>query len=113
MISKHEMHFGIILCCLLGYILIFLFLFLFFFFKVLQSELYAIQQACTALEKGYQPSITFIVVQKRHHARFFAQNREDTVSFFSLKKSIVNQKINWEPPFPFTAVDVPTFQPRT
>ena len=38
-----------------------------------------IQDACTALEPGYQPAITFIVVQKRHHARFFPQNREETV----------------------------------
>ena len=42
----------------------------------------AIQQACINLEKGYQPAITFIVVQKRHHARFFAMNDKDKVSDF-------------------------------
>ncbi|XP_066920100.1 protein argonaute-2-like [Clytia hemisphaerica] len=41
------------------------------FQQVLQHEMRAIQQACSELEKGYQPAITFIVVQKRHHARFF------------------------------------------
>ena len=44
----------------------------------------AIQEACTALESGYQPAITFIVVQKRHHARFFPQNREEAVRIYFL-----------------------------
>ena len=38
---------------------------------MLIRELCAIQQACEEIEKGYQPWITFIVVQKRHHTRFF------------------------------------------
>lgn len=51
-----------------------------FFHQVLQHEMRAIQQACRKLEQGYEPAITFIVVQKRHHARFFAKNREDQVN---------------------------------
>jgi len=48
---------------------------------VLQHEMRAIQQACLGLEKGYKPAITFIVVQKRHHARFFPMDG-NKVSFF-------------------------------
>ena len=31
------------------------------------------------LEEGYQPGITFIVVQKRHHTRLFCANPADMV----------------------------------
>lgn len=47
------------------------------FNQVLSSELRAIRHACTMLEVGYQPGITFIVVQKRHHTRLFCRNQED------------------------------------
>ena len=38
---------------------------------VLENELKAIQNACAQLEPGYKPKITWVVVQKRHHTRFF------------------------------------------
>lgn len=47
------------------------------FDQVLKREMAAIQQACTDLEKDYKPKITLIVVQKRHHARFFTTRKED------------------------------------
>ena len=47
------------------------------FEKVLQFELTALREACQELEDGYTPLITFVVVQKRHHARFFVSNRRD------------------------------------
>ena len=49
------------------------------FRDVLIHELTAIQAACQELQKDppYTPAITFLVVQKRHHARFFAVNKED------------------------------------
>nr|CAD7397522.1 unnamed protein product [Timema cristinae] len=47
------------------------------FTTVLNSELTAIRQACQSLEQDYKPSITFLVVQKRHHTRFFPTRRED------------------------------------
>ncbi|CEF61129.1 Protein argonaute-4 [Strongyloides ratti] len=49
------------------------------FLNVLQYELRAIREACMSLERGYQPGITFIVVQKRHHTRFFVCNKDERV----------------------------------
>lgn len=34
-------------------------------------------QACASLEPNYQPPVTFVVVQKRHHTRLFASNHHD------------------------------------
>ncbi|PKY55107.1 Piwi-domain-containing protein [Rhizophagus irregularis] len=41
------------------------------FMDVLNSELTAIKDACQSLEADYRPTITFVVIQKRHHTRFF------------------------------------------
>lgn len=48
--------------------------------QVLQHELLAIREACIKLEKDYQPGITFVVVQKRHHTRLFCMDRNERVS---------------------------------
>ena len=42
------------------------------FDQVLVHEVRAVQEACMKLEKDYRPSITFVVVQKRHHTRLFS-----------------------------------------
>ncbi|XP_022144917.1 protein argonaute PNH1-like isoform X2 [Momordica charantia] len=47
------------------------------FYQVLLHELDA---ACASLEPSYQPPVTFIVVQKRHHTRLFASNHNDRSS---------------------------------
>ncbi|XP_044947198.1 protein argonaute 1B-like [Hordeum vulgare subsp. vulgare] len=44
------------------------------FYQVLLYELDAIRKACASLEPNYQPPVTFVVVQKRHHTRLFANN---------------------------------------
>jgi eukaryotic translation initiation factor 2C len=49
------------------------------FMQVLQYELRAVREACVSLEVGYQPGITFIVVQKRHHTRLFCADRKDQI----------------------------------
>lgn len=41
------------------------------FADVLRNEVLAIKSVCQSIAKDYDPSITFVVVQKRHHARFF------------------------------------------
>ncbi|KAL2486894.1 Protein argonaute 10 [Abeliophyllum distichum] len=50
------------------------------FYQVLLFELDAIRKACASLEPNYQPPVTFIVVQKRHHTRLFANNHRDRSS---------------------------------
>uniref|UniRef100_A0A7N8WS37 Argonaute RISC catalytic component 3b n=1 Tax=Mastacembelus armatus TaxID=205130 RepID=A0A7N8WS37_9TELE len=50
------------------------------FRQVLYYELLAIREACISLEKEYQPGITYIVVQKRHHTRLFCADRNERVS---------------------------------
>jgi hypothetical protein len=37
----------------------------------------AIRHACSSLEADYTPMVTFLVVQKRHHTRFFLTRKED------------------------------------
>ncbi|KAA8535033.1 hypothetical protein F0562_030036 [Nyssa sinensis] len=50
------------------------------FYQVLLYELDAIRKACASLEPSYQPLVTFIVIQKRHHTRLFASNHNDKTS---------------------------------
>lgn len=45
--------------------------------KVMSMEVTAIRRACTSLGDDYKPQITFLVVQKRHHTRFFPVNPND------------------------------------
>ncbi|XP_027356040.1 protein argonaute PNH1-like isoform X1 [Abrus precatorius] len=47
------------------------------FYQVLLYELDAIRKACASLEPSYQPPVTFVIVQKRHHTRLFASNHDD------------------------------------
>lgn len=44
------------------------------FAEVQQKELTQIMAVCRALPGGYNPKITYIVVQKRHHTRIFPQD---------------------------------------
>jgi len=49
------------------------------FQQVLVHELKAIREACVRLEVGYQPGITFVVVQKRHHTRLFCADKKEQI----------------------------------
>ncbi|PWA99478.1 PAZ domain-containing protein [Artemisia annua] len=50
------------------------------FNEVLLNEMVKIREACLSLEENYMPPVTFIVVQKRHHTRFFPLNYSDRAS---------------------------------
>ena len=52
------------------------------FAHVLAHELMAVREACARLESSYQPGITFIVVQKRHHTRLFCADKKEQVKNF-------------------------------
>ncbi|KAI0990300.1 hypothetical protein GJ496_004363 [Pomphorhynchus laevis] len=45
--------------------------------KIFEYELMAIREACVSIEASYQPGITYVAVQKRHHTRFFCVNPND------------------------------------
>ncbi|CEP13223.1 hypothetical protein [Parasitella parasitica] len=47
------------------------------FTQVMETEVAAIRHACAMLDINYKPTITFIVVQKRHRARFFPIGQRD------------------------------------
>ena len=44
------------------------------FDEVMQVEISALRKACEKIEKGWRPRITYIIVTKRHHVRFFPQS---------------------------------------
>ena len=49
------------------------------FQAVCLEEIAAMQKACTELQCDYQPKMTLIVVQKRHHTKFFPKTYLDEV----------------------------------
>jgi eukaryotic translation initiation factor 2C len=58
------------------------------FKKVVSHEMNEIRTACQEVSTGYKPGITFVVVAKRHHTRFFPQNRQDEVRIKLSSKNI-------------------------
>ena len=49
------------------------------FREVLNRELTSLRRACGRFSADYQPAITIVCVQKRHHLRMFCKNRGDAV----------------------------------
>ncbi|GBC02340.1 hypothetical protein RclHR1_04580008 [Rhizophagus clarus] len=47
------------------------------FSQVLRGEVDALRAACASLDPDYRPTITFVIVQKRHHTIFFPLDRRD------------------------------------
>ncbi|KAI7725480.1 hypothetical protein M8C21_008032 [Ambrosia artemisiifolia] len=50
------------------------------FNEVLLNEMDKIRKACISLEENYMPPVSFIIVQKRHHTRFFPAKHGDRAS---------------------------------
>ncbi|KAI9140302.1 Piwi domain-containing protein [Paraphysoderma sedebokerense] len=67
------------------------------FRAVQESEINAIRKACHRLNPGYNPKITFVVVQKRHHTRFYGINQQDTDRSGNLKSGLVVDSIVTHP----------------
>ncbi|KAG0293797.1 Eukaryotic translation initiation factor 2C [Dissophora globulifera] len=63
------------------------------FAEILRSEVASIRAACTMLDANYRPTITFVVVQKRHHARFFPRQGESDRIGNCLPGTVVDQGI--------------------
>ncbi|KAI9140301.1 Piwi domain-containing protein [Paraphysoderma sedebokerense] len=59
------------------------------FQSVRLSEIPALKAACHRLSPNYNPTITFVVVQKRHHARFFAADPRDADRSGNLRSGLV------------------------
>ncbi|CAG8551942.1 6477_t:CDS:10, partial [Dentiscutata heterogama] len=52
------------------------------------------EMACTKVEEGYRPPITFVVVGKRHHTRFYPRHERDADSKGNcVAGTVVDQKI--------------------
>ena len=49
------------------------------FENVLSHELNALKSACKRIDSKYAPLITLVIVQKRHHIRFFPIDKDDKV----------------------------------
>ena len=49
------------------------------FDTVFEKELTATRQACADLSSVYRPYLTYIIVNKRHHTRFFPTNSDKNV----------------------------------
>uniref|UniRef100_A0A1I7U2G9 Piwi domain-containing protein n=1 Tax=Caenorhabditis tropicalis TaxID=1561998 RepID=A0A1I7U2G9_9PELO len=47
------------------------------FQRILYEERINIEQCCVDMDPGYQPTITYIVVSKRHHTRFFLKDNAE------------------------------------
>ncbi|CAI2175449.1 1381_t:CDS:10 [Funneliformis geosporum] len=69
------------------------------FEEVLTFEVDAIRKACITLEATYKPKITFVIVQKRHHTRFFPTDNNIDRSKNCLPGTVVEKEITH--PFEF------------
>lgn len=65
------------------------------FLKVMGTELRAIRQACKKMGsgEGYEPGITFLIVQKRHHTRFFPVTNDKLKNGNVLPGTVVDTEI--------------------
>ncbi|RVW54413.1 Protein argonaute MEL1 [Vitis vinifera] len=84
------------------------------FSQVLLHEMDSIRKACASLEEGYLPPVTFVVVQKRHHTRFFpSDHRSRDLTDRSgniLPGTVVDTKICHLPSLIFTSIAMLEFR---
>lgn len=63
------------------------------FDEVLQVELEALRKACRDISPNFRPAITYIIVTKRHHARFFADREHSDRSGNILPGTVIDRDI--------------------
>lgn len=68
---------------------------------VLNLEVLAIKNACEALDPDYKPCLTFIVVQKRHHVRFFPSKEDGDDKGNSYPGTVIDRVITDQRDFDF------------
>ncbi|KAF9366567.1 hypothetical protein BGX34_001112 [Mortierella sp. NVP85] len=59
------------------------------FSAVRKFEVEAIKAGCRTLEEGYQPQVTFLVMQRGHHTRFFPRHSQDADPSGNCKSGLV------------------------
>lgn len=81
------------------------------FERVTKAEREAIFNACDALEEGYQPSLTFLSVQRKHHTRLFpASPAEADRSGNALPGTVIDTMITHPTRFDFYLCSHPGLQ---
>ena len=60
------------------------------FTTVMARELIAVWAACKELQESYEPQITYIVVQNRHHTRLFPMELNKNINGNSLAGTVVD-----------------------
>ncbi|KAG0344622.1 Eukaryotic translation initiation factor 2C [Podila humilis] len=72
------------------------------FAEVMRTEVAAVKEACRRINPKYNPPVTFVIVKKRHHARFFPMQPKDAdKSGNCLAGTVVDQVITHPSEFDF------------
>ncbi|KAF9350130.1 hypothetical protein BGX26_011661 [Mortierella sp. AD094] len=71
------------------------------FESILNTEVKSIKQACMELGDEYMPPLTFVVVKKRHHARFFPDRGDSDRSGNCVPGTVVDTVITHPTEFAF------------
>lgn len=67
------------------------------FQAVLEHEVEQLQRACVQFNPNYRPKLTFVIVAKRHHTRFFPTQRQDEDRSQNVRPGVVVDTIVTHP----------------
>eukprot|EP00088_Acartia_fossae_P052093 TRINITY_DN58687_c0_g1_i1.p1 TRINITY_DN58687_c0_g1~~TRINITY_DN58687_c0_g1_i1.p1 ORF type:complete len:230 (-),score=-4.30 TRINITY_DN58687_c0_g1_i1:64-702(-) len=71
------------------------------FAEVRERELESIKKACRTLEPNYNPPVTFLVVKKKHHTRFFGSRGDVDKNGNLMPGLVVDQQVTHPRDFDF------------
>lgn len=69
--------------------------------EVMDVEVAALRKACTLYDESFKPNITYIIVTKRHHARFFAKDSFGDRNGNLLAGTVIEREITSEDYYEF------------